>query len=114
MGLSPHVNIAYTVFEHNTAIYNLTTLCLNGTRPCVGFKDVIIEIYHLWDADYMTISYLQQPPGTLHHVYSNIYRPTHGDWAARTITSYGITSIQRELTTNSTAIYYLLGSLHTA
>ena len=37
--LFPHVNTAYTIFTIN-AIYNLTTLCLNGTLPCVDFMDV--------------------------------------------------------------------------
>ena len=35
------INTAYTIFN-NAVIYNLTTLCLNGTLPCVDFMDVIM------------------------------------------------------------------------
>ena len=38
--LSPHGNTTY--IYHKAAIYNLTTLCLNGTPPCVDFMDVIM------------------------------------------------------------------------
>ena len=34
---------------HKAAIYNLTTLCLNGTLPCVHFMDVTmgdIPLFH--------------------------------------------------------------------
>ena len=41
--LFPHVNTAYTIYLAVAfAIYNLTTLCLNGTLPCVDFMDVIM------------------------------------------------------------------------
>ena len=41
-GLFPHVNTAYIIFIIKLLLYNLTTLCLNGTLPCVYFIDVII------------------------------------------------------------------------
>ena len=37
--LFPHVNSLYYIY-HKAAIYNLTTLCLNGTLPCVDSMDV--------------------------------------------------------------------------
>ena len=51
--LFAHANIAYTIFTNLISIgcyiyccyiymYNLTTLCLNGTLPCVDFMDVIM------------------------------------------------------------------------
>ena len=41
LGVVPHVNTAYTIFS-TKLLYNLTTLCLNGTLPCVDFRDVIM------------------------------------------------------------------------
>ena len=49
--LSPHVNTACIIhIVQSCYIYNLITLCLNGTLPCVDFMDVImgdIPIYNL-------------------------------------------------------------------
>ena len=39
--LFPHVNSLYYIY-HKAVIYNLTTLCLNGTLPWVDFMDVIM------------------------------------------------------------------------
>ena len=38
--LFPHVNTARTIFRHEAAIYNLTTLCLNGAPVGVDFVDI--------------------------------------------------------------------------
>ena len=42
-----HVNTADTIFSIKL-LYNLTTLCLKRTLPCVEFMDVTIrDIYHV-------------------------------------------------------------------
>ena len=41
-GLFPHVNTTDPIFSAKLLIYNLTTLCLNGTLPCVDFLEVIM------------------------------------------------------------------------
>ena len=41
-GYSPMLTPPRYYIYHKAAIYNLTTLCLNGTLPCVDFMDVIM------------------------------------------------------------------------
>ena len=40
--LYPNVNTAYAIFSIKLLIYNLNTLCMNGTLSCVDLTDVII------------------------------------------------------------------------
>ena len=36
----PHVNTIHLYILITKLLYNLTTLCLNGTLPCVDFMDI--------------------------------------------------------------------------